>query len=105
MTLLTLKDAGITLGAPLFTQLDLTLHAGDRLAVVAANGRGKTTLLRVIAGTSDLTTGEITRRHGLVTATLSQEMPPDLAPLTVLAAVRAAAIRSAQSGRPAKEIP
>ena len=90
MTLLTLKDAGITLGAPLFTQLDLTLHAGDRLAVVAANGRGKTTLLRVIAGTSDLTTGEITRRHGLVTATLSQEMPPDLAPLTVLAAVRAA---------------
>jgi ATPase subunit of ABC transporter with duplicated ATPase domains len=90
MTLLTLKDAGITLGAPLFTGLDLTLQAGDRLAVVAANGRGKTTLLQAIAGNADLTTGEITRRRGLVIALLAQEMPPDLAPLTGLAAVRAA---------------
>jgi ATPase subunit of ABC transporter with duplicated ATPase domains len=90
MTLLTLKDAGITLGAPLFTQLDLTLTPGDRLALVAPNGRGKSTLLQAIAGLTDLTEGQITRRRGLVTGFLTQDLPPDLAPLTVRQAVLAA---------------
>jgi ATPase subunit of ABC transporter with duplicated ATPase domains len=90
MTLLTLKDAGITLGAPLFTQLDLTLNPGDRLALVAANGRGKSTLLHAIAGQTDLTTGLITRRRGLVTGFLNQDLPANLAPLTVREAVLAA---------------
>jgi ATPase subunit of ABC transporter with duplicated ATPase domains len=90
MTLLTLKDAGITLGAPLFTQLDLTLTAGDRLALVAPNGRGKSTLLQAIAGVTDLTTGQITRRRGLVTGYLTQDLPPALAPLTTREAVLAA---------------
>ena len=88
MSLLTLKAAGITLGAPLFSQLDLTLHPGDRLGIVAPNGRGKSTLLQAVAGRVDLTSGEITRRRGLVTATLPQDMPPEIAPLTVRDAVR-----------------
>ncbi len=98
MTLLTLKDAGITLGAPLFAQLDLTLHPGDRLALVAPNGRGKSTLLHAIAGSAELTGGQITRRRGLVTGHLVQDMPPDMAPdltpdpapVTLRGAVRAA---------------
>jgi ATPase subunit of ABC transporter with duplicated ATPase domains len=90
MTLLTLKDAGITLGAPLFTQLDLTLNPGDRLALVAPNGRGKSTLLQAIAGQTDLTEGRITRRRGLVTGFLTQDMPPNLASLTVREIVTAA---------------
>lgn len=83
MTLLTLKDAGITLGATLFTQLDLTLNPGDRLAIVAPNGRGKSTLLQAVAGLADLTTGQITRRRGLVTGYLTQDMPAAYAPLTL----------------------
>lgn len=83
MTLLSLKDAGITLGAPLFTQLYLTLNPGDRLAVVAPNGRGKSTLLQAIAGQIDLTEGQITRRRGLVAGLLVQDMPVDLAGQTV----------------------
>ncbi|MGL6209157.1 MAG: ATP-binding cassette domain-containing protein, partial [Paracoccaceae bacterium] len=87
MTLITLKDAGITLGAPLFTQLDLTLNPGDRLALVAANGRGKSTLLQAIAGRVDLTEGQITRRRGLAIGLLAQDMPPALAGLTLREAV------------------
>ena len=90
MSLLTLKDAGITLGAPLFSQLDLTLHPGDRLGVVAPNGRGKSTLLQAIAGSAELTTGDITRRRGLVTGTLTQDMPDALGTLTLRDAVRSA---------------
>ncbi|MBL9049204.1 MAG: ABC-F family ATP-binding cassette domain-containing protein [Tabrizicola sp.] len=83
MTLLTLKDAGITLGAPLFTQLDLTLHPGDRLALVAPNGRGKSTLLGAIAGRGELTEGQINCRRGLVTGFLTQDIPPEFAELSV----------------------
>lgn len=35
---------------PLFEELSLTLHSGDRLGVVGRNGTGKSTLLRVLAG-------------------------------------------------------
>jgi ATPase subunit of ABC transporter with duplicated ATPase domains len=81
MSLLTLKDAGITLGAPLFTQLDLTLNPGDRLGLVAPNGRGKSTLLSAIAGRAELTEGQITRRRGLVTGLLAQDVPEALSRL------------------------
>lgn len=91
MSLLTLKAAGITLGAPLFSQLDLTLHPGDRLAIVAPNGRGKSTLLKAVAGVAELTSGEITRRRGLIAGYLPQDLPPDQARLSPRDAVRAAA--------------
>ena len=82
MSLITLKDAGITLGAPLFTKLDLTLQPGDRLALVAPNGRGKSTLLLALAGQAELTEGMITRKRGLVTGLLAQDVPEGLAALT-----------------------
>lgn len=91
MSLLALKAAGITLGAPLFSQLDLTLHPGDRLAIVAPNGRGKSTLLQAVAGFADLTAGEITRRRGLVTGYLPQDTPQALSRLSSRDAVLAAA--------------
>ena len=62
MTLLTLKDLGITLGAPLFAGLCLTISKNDRIGLVAANGRGKSTLLRCLAGALEPTTGDLTRR-------------------------------------------
>ncbi|MGC1489696.1 MAG: ATP-binding cassette domain-containing protein, partial [Albidovulum sp.] len=31
----------------------MTIHPGDRIGLVAANGRGKTTLLRSLAGQQD----------------------------------------------------
>ena len=48
--LLTIASAGINLGDRwLLRNADLTLHAGDRLALVGRNGAGKTTLLNVLS--------------------------------------------------------
>ena len=51
MSLLNIQNLSVTLGDPLFSDLTVTLTKGDRLGLVAANGRGKTTLLGCIAGT------------------------------------------------------
>ena len=52
--------------------------AGDRFGVVAANGRGKTTLLRCIAGTLDPTEGAVTHSRGLTIGYVPQDPPPAL---------------------------
>ncbi|UCI09391.1 ABC-F family ATP-binding cassette domain-containing protein [Mesorhizobium sp. B1-1-8] len=65
MALISLKSLGVTMSAPLFSNLDLTIGAGDRLGIVAANGRGKSTLLRCLAGELEPTSGDITRTRGL----------------------------------------
>ena len=61
MTLLSLTELGVTIGAPLFSGLTLSLGAGDRLGLVAANGRGKSTLLRLIEGRAEPTEGSVVR--------------------------------------------
>jgi ATPase subunit of ABC transporter with duplicated ATPase domains len=78
MTLITIRNLGLTLGAPLFSGLNLTVNAGDRIGLVAANGRGKTTLLRCIAGTMEASEGEITRSRGLTVGHVEQTMPEAL---------------------------
>ena len=40
MTLINIRNLGVTLSAPLFSRLDLSVNAGDRIGLVAANGRG-----------------------------------------------------------------
>ena len=50
MSLLATKSLSLTLGQPLFSDLSFTLEPGDRLGLVAANGRGKSSLLRCLAG-------------------------------------------------------
>ncbi|MBM9595017.1 ABC-F family ATP-binding cassette domain-containing protein [Roseitranquillus sediminis] len=49
--LLQLSGIGLGFGgSPLFSDLDLVLHRGDRVALVGRNGSGKSTLLKVMAG-------------------------------------------------------
>ncbi|MFC6093097.1 ABC-F family ATP-binding cassette domain-containing protein [Saccharothrix lopnurensis] len=52
-------------GRPVLAGVDLAAAAGDRVAVVGENGRGKTTLLRVLAGHLPVDRGEV-RRAGSV---------------------------------------
>jgi ATPase subunit of ABC transporter with duplicated ATPase domains len=78
MTLINIRNLGVTLGAPLFSGLNLVVNAGDRIALVAANGRGKSTLLRCIAGTMEATEGEITRSRGLTVGHVEQDVPEAL---------------------------
>ena len=45
---------------PVFGPLDLHVHGGEALLVHGGNGTGKTTLLRVLAGLLDATSGDVT---------------------------------------------
>jgi ATPase subunit of ABC transporter with duplicated ATPase domains len=78
MTLLTIRNLGVTLSAPLFSKLNLVVNPGDRIGLVAANGRGKSTLLRCIAGLIDASEGEIAKSRGLTLAYVEQDVPPGL---------------------------
>ena len=65
MTLINIRNLGVTLSAPLFSRLNLVVNAADRIGLVAANGRGKSTLLRCMAGAMEASEGDITRSRGL----------------------------------------
>ncbi|MBP7519172.1 MAG: ATP-binding cassette domain-containing protein [Leptothrix sp. (in: Bacteria)] len=63
--LITLRDASVQFGSVKALQpLDLVLHRGDRLALIGANGCGKTTLLRLLHGLQPPSSGE-RRVHAL----------------------------------------
>ena len=68
-------------------RLNLVVNAGDRIGLVAANGRGKTTLLRCMAGAMEASEGEITRSSGLTIGYVEQNVPEALMDRTVHAAV------------------
>ena len=87
MTLVTIRNLGVSLGTPLFSRLNLVVNAGDRIGLVAANGRGKTTLLRCIVGQQDASEGEITRARGLTLGLVEQNVPEALMDRPVHAAV------------------
>ena len=94
MALINLRNLGVTLSAPLFSNLNLAIGPADRLGIVAANGRGKSTLLRCIAGAFDPTAGEITRSRGLRVGHVEQDIPDGLLPLPFYELVHQALPRS-----------
>ncbi len=61
MTSLSLRQIGKTYsgGTTVIQGLDLEVHAGEFMVFVGPSGCGKTTLLRMIAGLEDITTGEL----------------------------------------------
>jgi len=65
-----------------FRNLDFQITRGDKVALIGYNGLGKTTLMRIIAGTREPTEGRAILGHNVVPGYLSQEfaetIPPDL---------------------------
>jgi len=75
----TLRLAGISRafgGRTLFAGVDLEVRPGDRVALIGANGVGKTTLLRIAAGLEPPDTGERGGSRGERVALLRQEIDP-----------------------------
>ena len=62
---ISLRNAGLVATDTLFSNLNFVVADGDRVGLVAGNGRGKTTLLRAMAGQGELTAGDIVRSRGL----------------------------------------
>ncbi len=69
----------------LFSDISFTVEERQRIGLIARNGKGKSTLLKIIAGEEPLDEGKITVRNGVRIGYLEQE--PDFAPgLTVIEA-------------------
>ncbi len=65
------------------------MNAGARIGLVGANGAGKSTVLRILAGTEDVDGGEVIRRRGLSVASLPQYVEGDArTPMEVVRAAR-----------------
>jgi len=62
-------------GKPLFEDLSVTVSSGDRLGVVGINGGGKSTLLKVLAGTFEPEAGTVRRGRGTRISVLDQDAP------------------------------
>lgn len=64
----------------LFANMTLGVNEGDKIGLIAKNGAGKSTMLRIIAGTEDYDSGKITTRSGLRVVLLDQDsvFPPHL---------------------------
>ncbi|MCH8569330.1 MAG: ABC-F family ATP-binding cassette domain-containing protein [Balneolales bacterium] len=77
MTYLTVESVSKNFGIkPLFQDITFGLSKGDKTALVAPNGTGKSTLLRLIGGKLTADSGRVTVRNGIRMAFLEQE--PDL---------------------------
>tara|TARA_B100001093_G_scaffold517856_1_gene600708 strand:+ start:205 stop:2064 length:1860 start_codon:yes stop_codon:yes gene_type:complete len=74
MNYLSVQDLGKSYGIQtLFKGLYFGIDQGQKVALVARNGTGKTTILRALAGVEPADTGEIVYRKGIQVAFLKQE--------------------------------
>lgn len=67
----------------LFDNLSLSIHVGDCVALVGANGTGKTSLLKILGGMLEIGSGVIERQEFLTVGYLPQEVTADTGLLTV----------------------
>jgi ATP-binding cassette subfamily F protein 3 len=76
-------------GRAVLEGLDLTVNAGARIGLVGTNGAGKSTVLRILAGTEAVDGGEVVRRRGLDVASLPQYVEgEERTPVEVVRAAR-----------------
>ena len=87
MSVISLNNAQLAYGhVALLDHAEFSLEAGERVGLIGRNGTGKSSLLKVIAGSAKLDDGLLTLQQGLRIAYVEQEpvFQPDI---TVFAAV------------------
>jgi|TARA_B110000503_G_scaffold53054_1_gene85235 ATP-binding cassette subfamily F protein uup len=57
----------------LFENISFSIHKGQKIAFIAKNGTGKTSILKIISGEDSSDSGEITYRKNIVISFLSQD--------------------------------
>ena len=73
MNVLSLENISKNFGFnPLFENVSLGLEEGERVGIIGANGTGKTTLLRIVAGEEAPDTGRIVTSSGRIIGYLPQ---------------------------------
>ncbi|MFD0915675.1 ATP-binding cassette domain-containing protein [Pseudahrensia aquimaris] len=73
-------DVGYEAGKPILSKIDLRIDADDRIALLGANGNGKSTFAKLIAGRLDKMAGTLTRSEKLRIAMFAQHNMDDLVP-------------------------
>jgi len=77
--LLTLDDVAVGYGGPpILRGIDLRLDPDDRIALLGANGNGKSTLAKLLSGQLQPETGEFNRSAGLRIGFFAQHQAEDL---------------------------
>lgn len=70
---LTASDLSFSYGEKdIFTNLNLTLERGEKVAIIGKNGAGKSTFMKLIAGELTPTTGELALGHNVLPGYYSQ---------------------------------
>ncbi|MEV0810669.1 ABC-F family ATP-binding cassette domain-containing protein [Micromonospora sp. NPDC050200] len=81
----------------IFTDVNVAVDRGSRVAILGLNGAGKTTLLRMLGGLLTSDTGEVHAGHGLRLGYYAQEHETLDVQRTVLENMRAAAIEQSDT--------
>jgi len=62
---------------PLFTDISISLQKNQKMALIAANGTGKSTLLKILAGKETPDSGTVSVRNGITIGYLEQDPKMD----------------------------
>lgn len=80
MALLSVRNLSLKFGGPsLFDDVSFQVEAGERVCLIGRNGAGKSSLLKIVAGTLVADSGEATIARGSNAVFLAQEIPEEIA--------------------------